>query len=105
MRIGACGLAALTTAAVAHAAPAALFVPAVRNTLAPRLAGRGDPGHVALTFDDGPHPGATPRILAVLDRYQVKATFFVLGRELARAPGLGHALAARPRGRRARLDP
>jgi peptidoglycan-N-acetylglucosamine deacetylase len=87
--------AAVVTAAVAETAPAALFVPAVRDALAPRLAGRGDPGHVALTFDDGPHPEATPRVLAVLDRYEVRATFFVLGRELARTPGLGRALVER----------
>ena len=34
---------------------------------------------IALTFDDGPHPGNTGRILDVLKRYGVKATFFVLG--------------------------
>lgn len=34
---------------------------------------------VALTFDDGPHPGRTKRILALLERYSVKATFFILG--------------------------
>lgn len=34
---------------------------------------------VALTFDDGPHPGRTKRILALLDEYSVKATFFILG--------------------------
>jgi peptidoglycan/xylan/chitin deacetylase (PgdA/CDA1 family) len=100
MRIGPAAVTgAVTTcavaAAVAHTAPAALFVPAVRNTLTPGLAGWGDPGHVALTFDDGPHPEATPRVLAVLDRYEVRATFFVLGRELARTPALGRALAER----------
>jgi peptidoglycan-N-acetylglucosamine deacetylase len=83
----------LAAAAVAHAAPAALFAPAVRTRLAPRLAGLGDPGHVALTFDDGPHPKATPLVVGVLDRCRVRATFFVLGRELARAPYLGRALA------------
>ena len=34
---------------------------------------------IALTFDDGPHPGNTGRILDVLKRYGVHATFFVLG--------------------------
>ena len=34
---------------------------------------------VALTFDDGPHPGRTKRILSLLERYHVKATFFILG--------------------------
>ena len=34
---------------------------------------------VALTFDDGPHPTYTPQVLALLRRYQVKATFCVVG--------------------------
>lgn len=34
---------------------------------------------IALTFDDGPHPIYTPVILDILDRYKVKATFFVIG--------------------------
>lgn len=34
---------------------------------------------IALTFDDGPHPRNTPKILEVLEKYGVKATFFVIG--------------------------
>ena len=34
---------------------------------------------IALTFDDGPHPHQTKKILDVLDRYHVKATFFMVG--------------------------
>lgn len=34
---------------------------------------------IALTFDDGPHPSYTYRILDILDRYGVKATFFMIG--------------------------
>lgn len=34
---------------------------------------------VTLTFDDGPHPALTPRVLDVLDAEKVKGTFFVLG--------------------------
>lgn len=34
---------------------------------------------IAITFDDGPHPRLTPRILDILDRYHVKATFFMIG--------------------------
>lgn len=34
---------------------------------------------VALTFDDGPHKYRTPEILDILDKYNVKATFFVVG--------------------------
>ena len=44
---------------------------------------------VALTFDDGPSPGATPQILALLKSHGAHATFFVLGSELERFPGLG----------------
>jgi peptidoglycan/xylan/chitin deacetylase (PgdA/CDA1 family) len=44
--------------------------------------GRGGPGRVrdvALTFDDGPHPEHTPRLLDMLCRLGIKATFFVVG--------------------------
>jgi peptidoglycan/xylan/chitin deacetylase (PgdA/CDA1 family) len=77
-----------------HLAPAALFVPAVRDAVAPGLAGVGRADHVALTFDDGPHPRSTPHFLAALAEQDVRATFFVLGRELARDPGLGREIAA-----------
>ncbi|RYG37924.1 polysaccharide deacetylase family protein [bacterium] len=43
---------------------------------------------MALTFDDGPHPGKTERLLAVLRRLQVPATFFVIGKMVERAPAL-----------------
>jgi len=43
---------------------------------------------VAITFDDGPNPDATPRILDVLREQGVSATFFVLGRHAERWPGL-----------------
>jgi peptidoglycan-N-acetylglucosamine deacetylase len=41
---------------------------------------------VALTFDDGPSPWHTPRVLNELDRYHVKATFFMMGRNVERYP-------------------
>ncbi len=34
---------------------------------------------IALTFDDGPHPRYTPKILELLEKYDVKATFFMIG--------------------------
>lgn len=37
------------------------------------------PGRVALTFDDGPHPGKTPRVLDLLQQHGLHATFFVVG--------------------------
>ena len=42
----------------------------------------------SITFDDGPNPVATPRILDVLQRERVKATFFILGRHADRWPEL-----------------
>ena len=35
---------------------------------------------MALTFDDGPHPVYTPRVLEILEHFRVKATFFLIGR-------------------------
>jgi peptidoglycan-N-acetylglucosamine deacetylase len=43
---------------------------------------------VALTFDDGPNPNATPAILDALGAAGVRATFFVLGRHAGRWPAL-----------------
>jgi peptidoglycan/xylan/chitin deacetylase (PgdA/CDA1 family) len=81
---------------------------ALRGILAPRsqlwgpVIWRGDPSlphRVALTFDDGPHPDSTPRILEVLARKDVKAAFFLIGSQAQRWPGLvrelveaGHAV-------------
>ena len=54
----------------------------------------------ALTFDDGPHPEYTPRLLEILAAHGAKATFFVVGEAVAAQPRLarrmvdeGHALA------------
>ena len=41
---------------------------------------------IALTFDDGPHPRYTERILRVLEKYNVKATFFVIGVNIQNYP-------------------
>lgn len=46
-----------------------------------------------LTFDDGPHPNETPRLLEVLDRLEIKATFFVVGRAAEKHPHLAKELA------------
>ena len=43
---------------------------------------------VALTFDDGPTRGVTDRVLDVLEREHVRATFFVVGRAARREPAL-----------------
>ena len=41
---------------------------------------------VYLTFDDGPIPEVTPWVLDTLDRYGVKATFFMVGENAQRHP-------------------
>jgi peptidoglycan/xylan/chitin deacetylase (PgdA/CDA1 family) len=43
---------------------------------------------MALTFDDGPDPAATPRLLDVLARQGMRATFFVIGARAVRHPDL-----------------
>ncbi len=52
------------------------------------IVSRGKKGErgVALTFDDGPDPEVTPRLLDLLDRHAVPATFFVTGERSARHP-------------------
>ncbi|OYT69315.1 MAG: polysaccharide deacetylase [Armatimonadetes bacterium JP3_11] len=55
---------------------------------------RGNPNRkwIALTFDDGPHPLYTPKLVAILNKYQVKATFFVVGKMAEQYPELVHLL-------------
>ena len=62
-----------------------LLKPAFPNCL---WSGAANQRTVALTFDDGPHPEYTPRLLKVLERYQVRANFFWLGRCVHRYPTL-----------------
>ncbi|MGW4209063.1 polysaccharide deacetylase family protein [Lentzea sp. NPDC004789] len=48
---------------------------------------------VALTFDDGPDPARAQQVLDVLGQEQVKATFFLMGRDLEKHPELGRKIA------------
>ena len=45
-------------------------------------------GKIALTFDDGPDPRVTPSILDTLREHHIEATFFVVGRQVEKHPGL-----------------
>jgi peptidoglycan-N-acetylglucosamine deacetylase len=58
--------------------------------LGPNLSRLSEPCHrrafVALTFDDGPDPEVTPRILDLLDQHDAKASFFCIGRRAAAFP-------------------
>jgi peptidoglycan/xylan/chitin deacetylase (PgdA/CDA1 family) len=87
--------------AVPWALPApAAHVPPLCDALGlERRAAVGADG-VALTFDDGPHPRGTPAILDVLAAHGATATFFVVGEQVRRHPGIieevvaaGHRLA------------
>ncbi len=46
----------------------------------------------ALTFDDGPHAQGTPAVLEILAREQVHATFFLVGEQVRRNPGLAREI-------------
>jgi peptidoglycan/xylan/chitin deacetylase (PgdA/CDA1 family) len=82
-------------AAVAfHAAPLITTRAEIRRRYLPGLAGLGSPDHVALTFDDGPDPASTPAFLTELDRLGLRATFFMLGVNVAAHPGLAADVAA-----------
>lgn len=47
---------------------------------------------IALTFDDGPHPENTPRLLDILKQYGVRATFFVVGRNVEKYPHIAQRI-------------
>jgi peptidoglycan/xylan/chitin deacetylase (PgdA/CDA1 family) len=75
----------LGCAAGAQILPAATWLPRVRARL-PSLSGIGASDHVALTFDDGPDSRATPQFLDLLRAHDVRATFFLVGERISRAP-------------------
>ncbi|MFP5208723.1 MAG: polysaccharide deacetylase family protein [Acidobacteriota bacterium] len=51
-------------------------------------------GELALTFDDGPNPAWTPRLLDALARYDARATFFMMGSRAQAQPDLVRRIAA-----------
>ena len=64
-----------------------LFGPMVWRTKSPRK--------LAITFDDGPNPKITPQLLNLLERYEGRATFFMVGRFARECPELVREIAAR----------
>lgn len=88
------GAAASAGLAVAQAGPGITGIEGIRMRAFRRLAGQGNPSHVALTFDDGPDPATTPEFVKVLAERHVRATFFMLGSMVIRAPSLAAEIAA-----------
>jgi len=80
--------AAVGVAAAVQVGPAATWLPVVRRRLTPQLCGLGATGSVAVTFDDGPHPAGTLAVLDALDALSWQATFFVLGAQVRKHPGI-----------------
>ena len=60
-----------------------------RTLIAPRR-----PGELALTFDDGPNPAWTPRLLEILASHDVRATFFLVGSHAQAEPELVRRIVA-----------
>ncbi len=61
----------------------------------PTLCCTGAAQKLALTFDDGPNPSITPKLLNLLDRHKTKATFFVIGKFVRESPALTKEIRAR----------
>lgn len=80
------GIAGMTAYAAVNSR-AQLFGHALTTTNSPRK--------LALTFDDGPNPSITPKLLDLLDNYKAKATFFVVGRFARECPELLKEIHAR----------
>jgi peptidoglycan-N-acetylglucosamine deacetylase len=54
----------------------------------------GNPGQMALTFDDGPNDPHTLRLLDVLAKHQARATFFLIGKYVRQRPEIARAIQA-----------
>jgi peptidoglycan-N-acetylglucosamine deacetylase len=84
--IGAASAAAVTFAGYSAMAPTSQFY---GHTLT-----RGtNPRQLALTYDDGPNDPHTLRLLEVLARHEVRATFFMIGRYVQQRPQIARAVA------------
>jgi len=79
-------------------APAAPAAPATAGVESPKLEhinhGPTEGNRVAFTFDDGPIPGVTNRILDEFQKRKLHATFFMIGRQIAAAPDLARRVLA-----------
>lgn len=84
--------AGVSAAALAGAGVYATMAPG-SQWFGPTLVAGNDPRELALTFDDGPNADMTERLLDLLARHQVRATFFLVGRYVAAQPALARRIA------------
>jgi peptidoglycan/xylan/chitin deacetylase (PgdA/CDA1 family) len=87
--VGAIGTAGLAVGGSAYAAMWPTSQIFGRTLIAPRR-----PDELALTFDDGPNPAWTPRLLDILAEHNTHATFFMVGRFAQAEPALVRRVAA-----------
>ncbi len=81
--MGAAGIAAWG----AVAPSSELFGPTIRHTASAKT--------IALTFDDGPNPAVTPRLLELLQKFSAPATFFLIGKFVRECPVIVQEMSAR----------
>ncbi|HET7921310.1 MAG TPA: polysaccharide deacetylase family protein [Gammaproteobacteria bacterium] len=86
--LGAVGAAGLAVGGYAYAAMWPTSQVFGRTLIAPPR-----PGELALTFDDGPNPAWTPRLLDTLAAHKVRSTFFLVGRFAQDEPALVRRIA------------
>ena len=92
---------------IAAASQPAPFQPSLAEPMAtpPAVASNGlrsasysscqvDGSYIAMTFDDGPHPRLTPRLLDMLKARSIRATFFLIGENAAEYPDIVRRIAA-----------
>jgi len=88
MIVSAGALAGAGVAAWGAVAPwSQLYGPTLRHTPGENI--------LALTFDDGPNPAVTPRLLDLLEAHRARATFFIVGKFARKCPGLVREIHAR----------
>ncbi len=84
----------LAAAAIAYGSPVLASLPTPLRSWFGVCDHLEEQHQVALTFDDGPHPVATPAVLQVLDDLNVRATFFLVGERVEQMPALVREIVA-----------
>jgi peptidoglycan/xylan/chitin deacetylase (PgdA/CDA1 family) len=71
--------------------------PLILKLLLPQLTWkiRTDKKEIYVTFDDGPHPEITPRVMDILEAYDARGTFFCVGQNVERYPDVYRAILER----------